>query len=149
MCLYSINGEKTADHDIECWKVLLKHRARFYTPFMIVRVPFLARIGLRCFRAKRSYKQPFMLPCRSYRVGIPYKGCWVVESGYIHLFSSKENADDSYSILVKHPEYKRGKPMETVIVRCIIPAGTKYYEGMEGDLAAKKVRIVETMRKES
>lgn len=134
-----MNGEKTADHDIECWKVLHKYHARLYTPFMVVRVPFLAKIGLRCFRAKRYDKPPYM----------GYNGCWIIEGGYIHLYSSKKDADESYSFISKHPEYRRGKPMETVIVRCIIPSGTKYYEGLDGDLAAKKVRIVETMRKES
>lgn len=139
MCLYCIDGErKIADHDIECWKVLFKYRSRLYTAFMRARISLLARIGIVCFRPKHDNENQVS------KTGV---GSCYINGGYIHVYSTKEMADRAYEWLSGHPSWRKAKPMDAVLVRCVIPAGTPYYEGNAYDIAAKKVRFVKTLRK--
>lgn len=138
MCLYCIDGErKIADHGIECWKVLVKYRSRLYTAFMHARIPLLVKIGIVCFRPKRDNEN------QVYKTG---DGSCYINGGYIHVYSTKEMAERACEWL-GGPPWRKGKPMDAVVVRCVIPAGTPYYEGNSYDIAAKKVRFVKTLRK--
>lgn len=68
----------------------------------------------------------------------------IVQKGFFHACSSMKSASahaelyriDRKDFLLRHPKYS------VVIKEAVIPEGTKYYEGTNGDICAKSLKIL-------
>lgn len=69
----------------------------------------------------------------------PNSNIRVVGSGYVHCYTSIKNAKYAKKYLVPHD-----KVYKTVITKCIIESGTRYYKSWDGEeIAADAVFIRE------
>jgi hypothetical protein len=131
MCLTTVQTRwLRAKEDIVCYKLL--DRDRFYnpiyaayvkgiteyrTPFRGIPIKDKVIEGKKCFRAK----------------GCAAFGSGVITEGAIHACATEEKAWDYY---------KYGS-MGNSIFKCIIPKGTRYAVGIDGDICAKKIKFIE------
>ena len=144
MCLYTYNKEpKVADHDIVCYKVLLKsewienflffkrRKHNYFTPVTFTRVTpkgIMYAKGdstvLKLNDEDISMLWEVIIE-KAFNEPVEEKAVYVVSSGYIHTF---KNLNDAKS-LINHSAVSPYGYKEINIIRCIIPCGTKYYEG--------------------
>ena len=136
MCLFKIHREhKIADKDIECYKVLTSNLRSVY------------------------YNYP-------YKIGELYKKVWDEEflkyadsrqdvgGNMFHASLDKEQCENMYGDDEEHTETildNREKEIsvirhlskEQIIVKCIIPKGSKYYLGTYSEIASEQILIKE------
>lgn len=110
MCLRKTHDEpRIAQDDIVVWKVL--------TPK-----------GLSPFQGYR-YHPGMNKPARAKTV--PAEQQWIYD-GYLHAYTSRETA-------VMHAYVIFPRRLEYVVQRMLIPKGTIYYEGANGDICAERL----------
>lgn len=136
MCLSIMDTAlKIAENDIECWKVLKRNfvigkplSAKFFSEFK----KFEYKIG-------EVYRLESPLVCT-----IDYNGCYFVDEGF-HSFASKEDIE-RYIINLINPFHSIERELSMVLARCIIPRGSKYFEGIYASsksYASDAIRIEE------
>lgn len=130
MCLYSWKTKKKAENDIECYKVLKYDSNGILSS--LFQDSFKWEIGneYKAERAKYIYKRN-------------------IDSGYFHSYISEMTALDVYNSLIKDYNSGLGTFSELKILKCIIPKGTYFYEGIHSDgrdgYASKSLKIVEML----
>ena len=114
MCLYkTYNEPRIAQNDIEVWKVLTSEGLSPYQDY-----PYHPGIN-----------KPLKLK------EIPLEQMQI-EDGYLHAYRSKETAE-KYVAMFNAIFFDRLAPIEHVAQRMLIPKGTAYYEGNDGDICAE------------
>ena len=129
MCLFSKQQvPKVAVEDIECFKILKELHGAYYTPYRDTPVKFneLMETG----------RNPFIIGTR--RVYDYY----VIEEGYFHSCSTKEFADKEFNRIKIGCFRDKVKLPKLHIFKAIIPKGTHYYVGVNGDLCSDKLIIM-------
>lgn len=123
MCLYTKSGAKTTDKEIKCYKVLQSVEAlqnevskktlqeavdngySFLTPYQY----FPMRLGAT-YTEKKPYFEPY----------VGKDGIMRISENYIHSFATIEAALESIGYC---------EMSGAIVVECVIPEGTKYFEG--------------------
>lgn len=132
MCLYigEHPKQKTAKENIKCYKVLAayptyekgkideKAETRYFTPYQNMQY-YLGETIRENGRVKREYEDGYC----GYADPMPK-----ISGGCLHTFAKLDQAisfaNHRYPMYTIHQEW--------VVVECIIPKGTKYYEGLTG-----------------
>ena len=123
MCLISVEGEKIANVDIPCVKVLVRRDGEVYTPCFPKRVSRIVLCGIFPMRAKGEERV----------VHGTYSA--YVTGGFVHVYASR--ADCIHWEWLWHD----GGMIE--FYDCVIPKGTRYWMSDDGSqYAAKKIRFV-------
>lgn len=128
MCLETIETkERIAENEIVCYKILqMLDDGRFVTPFKRKKVSSKALYGKRLFK-------PSFFSIKDIRNDGYFKK---IRRGYIHVYS-----------FCPKPNYLL--PSERLF-KCVIPKGTRYWcDNYYGEYAARKIRFVEEMHKET
>lgn len=87
-----------------------------------------------CYDDKKSYREK-MYSWRHFKIACPHKnnkGLYVIGIGFIDSYISVDWAKK------RIPYYEI-----SAIYKCLIPKGTYYYEGLDGGLASRKIKILE------
>lgn len=114
MCLYTTQkNSKMAEQDIYCYKIVVKTNLPY--EFASYYRGFIYRIG-------RTYKHTFGQGIHK-RKSI-YPNLYEIHGGMFHSYRSIP-APTCQPVLV-----------------CIIPKGTKYYEGVNNDYCSREIKIV-------
>ena len=114
MCLYkTYNEPRIAQNDIEVWKVLTDDGLSPYQDY--------------------PYHPGMNKPTEQKEIPLEQMQ---IEDGYLHAYRSKETAE-KYVVMFNLIFFDRLAPIEYVAQRMIIPKGTAYYEGNEGDICAE------------
>ena len=118
MCLNKTHGEpRIAQDDIEVWKVLTNKGLSPYYEY--------------------QYHHGMNKP--SVQKMIPVEQQYV-DDGYLHAYSDKETAEACASLLTSiclTGYFNMENAIQYVAQRMIIPKGTAYYEGNDGDICAE------------
>ena len=137
MCLYSKQQDWfVANSDIKCYKVLeLKKKflgiKKYHTPYRVMEVSRKIISGKKDLIAEG---EPVL---RSVMLGNDI--AYIVEGGAIHAYVGNREA---YLNVYFHPLVR------LEIFECIIPTGTKFMVGIDGDICAEKIRFVKKFEKE-
>lgn len=125
MCLQTIEKkERIAETDIVCYKVLkMLDEGRFVTPFTGKKVSSKVLCGKRLFK-------PSFFSIKDIRNVGNFKE---ISRGYIHVYGSP------YQVLLSDEK----------LFKCIIPKGSSYWSDNFREYAARKIRFVEEMHKET
>lgn len=118
MCLRKTHVEpKIAQDDIEVWKVLISE-------------------GLSPFQ-NYPYHLGINKPVERSVIPVPVEQQYV-EDGYLHAYRNKETAE-FVAVIFNYMVggYTNLEPIQHVVQRMIIPKGTVYYEGDDGDICAE------------
>ena len=120
MCLIKTHDEpKIAQNDIEVWKVLTDE-------------------GLSPFQ-NYPYHPGMNKPLEQKTMPVSVEQQYV-DDGYLHAYSIKENAEACASLLTSiclTGYFNMENAIQHVVQRMIIPKGTAYYEGNDGDICAE------------
>ena len=144
MCLYIAEHpkQKTAKEDIKCYKVLaayphyekgkiIEGKTKYVSPYRNMQY-YLGETIRERGRVKREYEDGF--------ADLP-----MISGGCLHTFTNLDQAIDFADN--RYPSYNIHR--EWAVVECIIPKGTKYYEGMTGgpnprsSYASKVLRVTD------
>ena len=114
MCLYKTHNEpRIAQSDIEVWKMLTSEGLSPYQDY--------------------PYHPGMNKPLKQKEIPLEQMH---INDGYLHAYSDKETAEKYVAMFkliffgcIVNPEY--------IIHRMLIPKGTAYYEGNEGDICAE------------
>ena len=114
MCLIKTHDEpKIAQADIEVWKILTDKGLSPYHEY--------------------QYHHGINKPAEHKEIPIEQMQ---IEDGYLHAYRSKETAE-KYVAMLNLIFFDCLVPIEHVIHRMIIPKGTAYYEGDNGDICSE------------
>jgi hypothetical protein len=121
MCLITLSSEQVADKDILCYKILMRRTNYFVSPYLEYRYDIPSTV-------EDTTEENILKTIRSYKI---------VSSGFLHAFRT-------YIAATHWKEAMQGREPYTsfVIAECIIPAGTRYYFGTNGDICSKKLKLV-------
>lgn len=138
MCLYSKQDWCVANSDIKCYKTLeLKKKflgiKKYYTPYRGMEVSRKIISGKKDLIAEG---EPFLSSVMRGNNDIFH----VVEGGVIHAYVGYK---DAYPDKYFHPLVR------IEIFECIIPTGTKFMVGIDGDICAEKIRFVKKIENNS
>ena len=133
MCLVSRNeAPSIAEADIICYKHLC-----YITNFFQYKSPYQRTV----------YEVPSTVTDNAEEIVIKRRfadGTFVheISSGYIHCYKDLLDAKDNAAWFMKHAKMPR---CEDVIVECIIPKGTKYWESI-WEICAKTIKLVRIVK---
>ena len=121
MCLITLGSEQVADRDIVCYKILMRRTNYFVSPYLEYRYDIPSTVE---DTAEEKYFKAM-------------RGAKMVGSGFLHAFRTCVAAIHWRGVM-------RGREPYTlfVIAECIIPEGTRYYFGTNGDICSKKLKLV-------
>ena len=134
MCLITAQKRwRIALKNIKCYKLvhgfnsIYNNRYRYSTPYMDMLIPEEVINGRDCLYAegKAAFEKRNVITKDS-----EYKPCYQIEGGAIHAF---QNVSDGWDYV------KAG--VGNALFECIIPIGTQYAVGLNGDICAKKIRF--------
>lgn len=134
MCLYNAENVKTAEADIECYKLLWEVARWKYLPFLKARKLISPFYKMR-YEIGKTYESKIV-----HYVGKSFAEDYSVVTNGLHSFANK---DDAASFM------KRYTIMGDVLVRCVIPKGSEYSTGtFIGTLsyASNKITAVEIIK---
>ena len=116
MCLIKTHDEpKIAQNDIEVWKVLTDEGL---SPFQ----DYQYHLGINKPAEQRAIPVEQLL----------------IDDGYLHVYRDKETAELNTAMLNRIlGSFANFEPIEHVVQRMLIPKGTAYYEGDDGDICAE------------
>ena len=147
MCLY-VTGDYTnpskSDRDIECFKILLETNSGFcYTPYTLKRVRPVELSGEKTFDAIGPIEMDYG------------HGVLRIGFGFIHAYDDEilaRQMSESIRILLgkqKGTVIIEGKKLcvHPVIYRCIIPEGVDIYRNGKGEIAGKRIRFIEKLKR--
>ena len=125
MCLVTEFPEEVSWRDMTCYKVLEKHNTKYTSPFM-----------------GKTYKVPSEVEddgeedVEELHFDIKKTA---VKGGFIHSFTSL------YAALGLRNKFQQTiVSSDFVVVKCIIPKGTRFYESSsEYDICSKKIKLIE------
>lgn len=124
MCLYVKDyNPKVAKKDIVCYKLLRENieypseTKRYYTPFQDLKIILGQEVKAKGGLQKGTRKIFEWSSNREYRK--------LIYSGVIHTFKTFKDVED---FMLKFASQYDAK--NAVVVRCVIPKGTEYYEGI-------------------
>lgn len=129
MCLYSREIKpKIAENNIHCYKVLSKIDNDFYTPYTetLVSENVNKKVILEAFGEKTIDTE---------HINGDYK-C-TVSKGYIHCYISYIKALDEIGCISSIYIGQHNKSV--LLCEVVIPKGTEYYEGINGDICAERI----------
>lgn len=116
MCLYKTHNEpKIAQNDIEVWKVLTDKGLSPYQDY--------------------PYHSGINKPAERSVIPVPVEQRYI-EDGYLHVYGNKEKAEFNtakFNLIF----FDCLEPVKHVVHRMLIPKGTAYYEGDDGDICAE------------
>lgn len=128
MCLFKDknfhphNRPLIAERDIPCYKKLQQVKKDIYiTPILDIKVP------IECIQDKVPFKA-IIFDKLSFIWRHVFGFSVLVEDGFIHSFQK----DDEYRMYD--------------VFKCIIPKGTKYFVGREGDYASERIIFLEKVK---
>ena len=140
MCLYTNQKvAKVAEQDIVCYKILYKGNNSYQTPFQFTLVPSKCFIRGELYTpAEEGEAKPNPHGCET------WQSTYLVEEGFIHTC---KDIDYGMSFLKWFKGRQPSPSMEDNcrIYRCIIPKGTEYFEGHDGDgesYASKAIKFI-------
>ena len=122
MCLIKTHNEpKIAQDDIEVWKVLTDDGLSPYLDY--------------------PYHPGMNKPTEQSVVPVPVEQSQI-DVGYLHAYKHKEKAEACATLLSVSGGWARGyfimeNDIQHVVQRMLIPKGTAYYEGDDGDICAE------------
>lgn len=116
MCLMPRTGRLIASCDIIVYKVLLKRKNQLFAPFHY----FVYGINETVFRTDFTENE-----------------FGEIEKGFHATFSVDTALSYQFLLKARHPN------LECVICKAIIPKGTVYIEGCDGDVASLALKITE------
>lgn len=116
MCLIKTHDEpRIAQDDIEVWKVLTDEGLSPYLDY-----PYHPGINKPLEQKEIPLEQ------------------MLIEDGYLYAYSDKETAELNAAMLNRIlGSFANFEPIEHVVQRMLIPKGTAYYEGDDGDICAE------------
>lgn len=122
MCLVTEFPEEVSRRDITCYKVLEKHDTEYTSPFM-----------------GKTYKVPSEIEDDGEEFVKSREKKLVIKGGFIHSFTNL------YAALGLRDKLKQTVvSSDFVVVKCIIPEGTRFYESSGGhDYCSKKIKLIE------
>lgn len=132
MCTYTNQRKQlTAKTNKIVYKVIVFRNSQAFTPYTETPIPYETLNGQKPFKAEgKVQKQPDFFG-------------FSIEGGMIHTYAL---ASDAWNIVPFMPK-KWGQP---AVYECIIPKGTKYYEGCEiqktHSYASKQIRFVKRLK---
>lgn len=145
MCLYSSTREfKVAESPITCWKVMTVIEGNYHGPYYDGYIyghdntcesfkDELTDVSFEYELAKRRSRNGFIRfikrigSCFNNDIPAPNDYVWTANEGF-HAYSSYDQAYTKWFRMLHY------ECMEVKLVRCEIPAGTRYYEGYENDI---------------
>lgn len=118
MCLIKTHDEpKIAQDDIEVWKVLTDDGLSAYLYY--------------------PYHPGMNKPVEQSVVPVPVEQSQI-DVGYLHAYRKKETAEfNAARFNYMFGSHTNLEPIEHVVHRMLIPKGTVYYEGDDGDICAE------------
>jgi hypothetical protein len=133
MCLISKNGYPSiAEEDIICYKHLhyMTDSSQYRSPYQhtIYEIPSTVTDNANEMIVKVQY----------------FDGTFAYEisSGYIHCYKNLLGVKNNVDWIIKYVKIPR---CENVIVECVIPKGTKYWEGI-WEICAKTIKLVRIVK---
>lgn len=123
MCLITLSSEQVADKDILCYKILMRRTNYFVSPYLEYRYDIPSTV-------EDTTEEKYFKVMRGEMVG----------SGFLHAFRTHIAAIHWRRVMQGREPYT-----SFVIAECIIPAGTRYYIGIDNDICSKKLRLVKVI----
>lgn len=145
MCLYSSTKEfKVAESPITCWKVMMVIDGDYHGPYFDGYIyghdntcesfkDELTEMSLDYVLAERRSHSGFIRFVRwigshfNNNIPVPNDCVWTAKEGF-HAYSNYNQAYAKWFSMLHY------ECMEVKLVKCEIPAGTRYYEGVENDI---------------
>lgn len=129
MCLFKDgkyhphNRPLIAEEDIVCYKQVCRFRNDILTPYYTT--PYINTIiPMECIENKIPFKAEIVEKFRFFCCHV-LGTSGIVNDGFIHVYT--------------YPRQNWGN----ITFKCVIPKGTKYFIGLQHDLAAKKIIFLE------
>lgn len=107
--------------------------------------PLIAKEDIVCYKQvfrniDGTYKTPYtntLIPTECVENKVPFKAKIDKKFKFFcyHVLGTSLIVNDGFIHVYKHPQYQLG----WITFECIIPKGTKYFIGIKGDLAARKI----------
>lgn len=111
--------------------------------------PLIAEEDIVCYKQiftyiDGTYMTPYtntIIPTKCITNKVPFKAKIIDKFEFFcnHILGASLFVDDGFIHVYKYPRYKFG----LTTFECIIPKGTKYFIGTDGDLAAKEIIFLE------
>lgn len=129
MCLITFENSKIAEEDIICYKILVKRGDTYITPFAEMDITnYVVNNKVWNDSAPEDIKTQILLD-------VPPRKYYVIGEGFIHTY--KHRYVYIADLLKQYfPED------EIVVFKCIIPAGTVYFEGNDDDYCSKSLKFI-------
>ena len=148
MCLYSKNKlPKVSKQDVVCYKVLKRVISDWGSPIKEIRTPYEnSTIGDNTINGKIEFRATGK---KKVSDSIEYCGYkYEVGGGYIHTCKTKKDAQS----IVENLKWFLFSS-DILVYKCVIPAGTKYFEGVTNPdrantrgYASEQIRFVKEIK---
>jgi hypothetical protein len=148
MCLFVKNNKvKIAKEDIICYKVLKYLKSSHSPTGTVLCTPFADQIISESVLNGDFDFEAVGTP----KIEQEYDNEYSISEGYIHTCADKDSANTIYLQCAYYHEYYCANKFE--IYECIIPKGTRYYEGVynhekrisRASYASEKIRFVKKL----
>lgn len=129
MCLITFENLKIAEEDIICYKILVKRGDTYITPFAEMDITnYVVNNKVWNDSAPEDIKTQILLD-------VPPRKYYVIGEGFIHTYE-RSNLYIAGQLQKYFPED------EIIMLKCIIPAGTVYFEGNDDDYCSKSLKFI-------
>ena len=123
MCLTTRLKRQISSNDIECYKVLITDGDKYLSPYIRTSYQIPSDISDNVTEDIEHYNFESTSIYRIY-------------SGFIHCYKYFEHAKHLTKFIIKKPYYN------IVIVKCIVPKGTEFYQNCH-EICAKRLKFIE------
>ncbi len=134
MCLrVKDSTPKIAEKDIVCYKVLARRDDKLVTPFF----KYVMEPNHR-YESQEPFEIGWVTKTTLRLLLSPrFRNTPVVEGGCFHTFKHRIDAKWLGRVMTKTPNF--------VILKCIIPKGTEYFEGDSEDMTCYASKVLQTL----
>lgn len=130
MCLITFENSKIAEEDIICYKILVKRGDTYVTLFTETDVTdYVVNNRVWNDSTPEDIKTQVCLSV------LPPKKYYVIGGGFIHTYKHRY-------LYITDLLRQYFPEDEIVVFKCIIPAGTVYFEGNDDDYCSKSLKFI-------
>ena len=155
MCLYTLHKDPLiAEKDIECYKIM-RIEKRCFGILNVLSSPFVQNTYYALFNHKNITAKDSRKPVESFKCSNNYKlenyEAFKIDVQGVHCYQTAEDANNALKHSILHIHVPGLPP--AVIVKCIIPKGTRYWTNKEylercertnymyAELASEKLKV--------
>lgn len=137
MCMFTLYKDPViADHDIKCYKVVYLNYSDIYNDEPFKSMFYSFRYGI-----KKTYRLN-----EEFGPDTPVRSAADKEKGltgvYIYTLNKGFHSYSSMTAVLANYSGCRNAIYEEIILKCVIPEGSVYYKGMNGELCSDTINVV-------